>query len=482
VRKAIASKRSGARHAVPAKRLFQQANPRENSGPMNRILRILFLWVFVLLIFYAILFSVYFHACGMPVLRTKTLWAVVSMAMFFLIAALRFSIRAKFKIFLVSLAFFSLELLLQATAWLGVLPGINTKLKAPYARVYWTGEGRGNSVRNRLGWNYPKFDLRAPRRIAFIGDSQVEAVEVHRSRNQAAALHELLKKDSPEWSVLGLGSHGTCPAYSMEVLEYACRHFRPQEAIVVVSEGSDLTEALPSLNGTPPDRFIYYDLGTKSNLLLNPASAAPRVVFRQSLELSHRSVFFNLPVIVNSHCMTLQLFTSLRDTLKRRHRQNQIATQAAALADKERAEFERVGFNPVPFAVIPDEDARRAQLVLNAELARCKEICAAHEMTLRVVLLPAFPKVFYDSQRGRDWTARFGNYDYLKPEREIAAFARSNAIPVLPLGEYIRAKRLDVETVRSLYLSGGIGHLSETGHQFCAQAIYETFYRQLKVR
>lgn len=444
---------------------------------MNRFLRAVFFGIFVLMIFYVTLFAIYFHALGVSVLRTRILWAVILIAVFFLVAALRFSLRAKFKIFLVMLMFLFFELCLQALALFGVLPGINTKLKAPYARVYWTSEGRGNSVRNRLGWNYPKFDLKAPRRIAFIGDSQVEAVEVGRTRNQAALLHQLLKNDSPDWSVLGLGSHGTCPAYSIDVLDYAARHFQPQQAIVVVSQGSDLKEASPALNRTPADRFVYYDLETNSTLRISPASTAPRTAFRQSLEWSHRSILFNLPMTLNSHCMTLQLFTSLRDALQRRRVQKEIAAQVVGMADRERIEFQRVGFNPAPFALVPDEEAQRSQQVLNAQLLRCKEICAVQGMALRLVLLPAFPKGFYDSQRGTNWTAQIGSYDYLKPEREIAALARSNDIPVLPLGEYIRTKGLDVEAIRSLFLTGGIGHLSEKGHRFCAEAIHETFYR-----
>lgn len=444
---------------------------------MNRFLRAVLLTVAALLLLYLGSFAVYYHAIGVAVLRTKMLWAVAGLIGFLAVAAWRFPLRARFMIFLLLLTMLVLELALQAAGWLGVLPGVNTKLKAPYARVYWSAEGRGNSVRNREGWNYPAFDLQAPFRIAYIGDSQVEAVEVHRTRNQAALLNGLLRSQGPGRAVLGLGCHGTGPAYSLEVIEYAHRHFQPQEAIVLVSLGSDITEASPALNSAAPDRFIYYQAGPGGALQVHPASVGAREHFRQSLEWSHRSVFFNLPVILNSHCMTLQLATSLRDTFLTRRRQREIAARAAPAGDREGAEFQRLGFNPAPFAVTPDAEARAAMAVLIGQLRRAQEICQAHGMKLRLVLLPAFPKVFYDSQKGRDWRTEIGKYDYLKPERELAAFARSHAIPVLPLGEYIRAKNLEVEEIRSLYLSGGVGHLTEKGHRFCAEAVFETFYR-----
>src|SRR5437867_3952530 len=68
------------------------------------------------------------------------------------------------------------EVLLEGAGWLGLVPGVNTNQKVPFGRVYWTAEGRGNSIRNRFGWHYPEFDVQASRRVAVIGDSFVEAI------------------------------------------------------------------------------------------------------------------------------------------------------------------------------------------------------------------------------------------------------------------------------------------------------------------
>jgi hypothetical protein len=48
--------------------------------------------------------------------------------------------------------------------------------------------------------------------------------------------------------------------------------------------------------------------------------------------------------------------------------------------------------------------------------------------------------------------------------------------PHLELGALMQAKKLDVEEIRALYLSHRIGHFSETGHRFCANAIFTAFY------
>jgi hypothetical protein len=440
--------------------------PPENSTRINRLLRNVFFAAAILLVAYAALFANYLKAAGENLFHAKMIWATLAAAIFFVIAGWKFSLKTKFKIFAVLLCVLLLEILLQITAWLGVLPAVNTKLKAPFARIYWTSEGRGNGIRNRFGWYFPGFDLKAAHKIAYVGDSQVEAVEVSRTQNQAADLQKLLKAKSPDWSVLGLGTHGTCPAYSMDVLEYAWRHFRPQEAVVVVSIGSDVSEASPKLNYSTPDKFIYYDLNPDGDLVLNPASADVRAGFDRSLEFSHQPLLTMLPVILNSHCMILQMADSLRDNFYTRR---QVA-KLVARGDEEN------GFNPAPFAVNPSPDAQEAMKILLAQLAACKKICDSHGMKFKLVTVPSFPKEFYDTQHGTNWTMRIGNYDYFGPERKVVDWANENEIPIISIGHVIEQKKLSVDEIHSLYFANGTGHLTPKGHELCAEAVFEKFY------
>jgi hypothetical protein len=135
------------------------------------------------------------------------------------------------------------------------------------------------------------------------------------------------------------------------------------------------------------------------------------------------------------------------------------------------------GFNPAPFAVDRSPEAQRAMKILLAQLQQCKNVCDSHGMKFRVVTIPSFPTIFYDTQHGRDWTMHIGGNDYFGPEREIADWARANGIPVASVGEYIRQKKMDVEEIHGLSYKDGTGHLTEKGHALCAQAIYETFYK-----
>ncbi|GEM_PF-1293552 len=445
---------------------------------MNRFLQQALVAVAIVFIAFAALLARSFQFQGVPLLPSKMLWGSLLCAVFFLVAAFKLAKEWKFRIFVVLSMAVVLELALQAAAWLGVLPGVNTKMKCPYARVYWTSEGRGNSIRNRFGWHYPEFDLKATKRIAAIGDSFVEAVEVPRSRNHAYLLQERLKQISPEWAVLGLGTFGTSPANHIDVLEYAQRHFKPKEAIIYVYLGNDISENIPHVKDSASSSLIYYDLDEQNRLVPNPVSMAHRDHFKRVLELSHQPFLFSLPILFYSHCMILQSGLSLRDTLARRRL---IAARMAASAADAKApgelEFVKIGIDPEPFATNQNQAVKQAFRVVEAELEQCRQLCDGYGIRFRVVLIPAFPRIFYETQKGRDWTMKIGNYDFLGPERELREFLEAQQIPLLALGSYFQSRKLDVDEIRSLYLSDGVGHFSEKGHRFCADAVYEAFYK-----
>lgn len=443
---------------------------------MNGVFRIVFLALAVLFLLYAALFANLLHVLGGTVfsrdLNAKLFWLPLVAGVFLALAAWRFSARVNAKIFLVIFGLAVAELLLQLAAGLGVLPDVNTKLKAPFARVYWTSEGHGNDFRNRYGWHYPAFDLNAPKRVAIIGDSLVEAVEVGRNRNASADLERLLRAKSADWSVLGLGNHGTAPAHYLDVFDYAERRFSPQEVVVMISLVNDINESSPALNYLPPGHYVYYDLDADGRLVLNPASVREHARFVQSLEFSHQSFLVTLPVTLESHCMILQLADSLRDKFRRRR-----AISEMAVANPEAAKYGRIGQPLKPYDLAPGPEAQHAMSVMLAELALLKQKCDAHGVKLRLVTIPFFPPPFYATQHGAAWSLRLENkYDFLAPEKQIAAFADSQGIPFLSFADWLLAKKISAEEIHTFYFTEGSGHFTERGHAKCAEAIFETFY------
>jgi hypothetical protein len=449
---------------------------------MLRILRILFVVLAASLLAYIALFENYMRLVEGFDFQSKIVWLLAAGAVFLLVAAWRFPVRWNFLIFLLFLCVLCVEVVLQALCWMGVLPGIAAKNKAPFGRVYWTVEGCGNSIRNRYGWYYPKFDESAPFRIAYIGDSQTEGVESPPDRNQAADLNTLLKNTRPDMAVLGMGTHGTCAAFHVDVLEYAWRHFEPKEAIIEVYLGSNLAEMLPEYHLVPPTGYIYYSLDSSNHLVLNPLSAAVRERRIRLIEICHRSLLVNAPAIFDSHFMILQTLDSLREEVDRRRQQRLLATKINGLGQKAGPEYARIGFDPSLFTIPRSSGAQRALGILEAELLRCKEICDSHGMKMRLVIIPVFPRPFYETQHGTNWTLHIGNYDYLAPEQDLMDFAAANAIPVAPIGHAFKAQGLSVDEIHSLYLTDGVGHLSVKGHQRVADIVFSDFYAKPAAR
>jgi hypothetical protein len=88
-----------------------------------------------------------------------------------------------------------------------------------------------------------------------------------------------------------------------------------------------------------------------------------------------------------------------------------------------------------------------------------------------------FPLHFYASFDHGQWSFELGGLDFALPERLLTSYAAKNDIAILPLGGYMRDNGLDVETIQTLYFSGGRGHFTPAGHEFLAGAIHDAFYR-----
>ncbi len=404
-------------------------------------------------------------------LRSKTNLAMLLAAGACLMVRFLFRPGWRLKLFGTGVAVLGMELILNMAGWLGILPFVNTKERIPWGRVYWTAEGRGNSIRNRYGWHFPEFDLTKTNRVAVIGDSFVEAVEVHRTRNAAALLAVELKASQPHISVLGLGNHGMGPAHYLEILHYAHRHFQIQEAIVVLYLGNDFTDCTPPPQGRGGEESVHYALDADGRLGLSEASARALALHEMQIEAPHRPPWLFLPRLISSHSMLVQLPLSARRAGAMRRR---IVAETGHPPGTE-LDLARLGLKAAPFAVNPSPEAREGMAIMKALLERTAEYCAEKHIRLRLVTVPFFPPDFH-AQTGTNWTARLGDYDFLGPERELAAWAAARNIPLLPLGGSMKQEGVTTETIRSFYLSNGSGHFSEAGHRFAADAVQAAFF------
>ncbi len=411
------------------------------------------------------------HALGLRAWEGKSFWAFIAAGLAAAAVGGWGRPATLVKLFVVVCGCGLVEVLLQASAWLGILPAVNTKERLPWGRVYWTAEGLGNSIRNRQGWYFPEFDLSRTNRTAVIGDSFVEAVEVHRTRNLAAMLGGKLGAQEVSRTVLGLGNHGTGPAHYLEVLRYAHRRFAVQEAILVLYLGNDITDCSPRLQFHDPASFIYYTPGAAGELQLDATGEASRFRYAQTIDFSHRPSGLFLPRLAVSHCLLAQVPISVRNTLALRRKLAADLTHHAGFE----AQTSRLGLKAEPFARQPSPAAREGLEIMEALLDRAAHFAESNAISLRLVTVPFFPQDFY-ATKGTNWNGQLGAYDFLAPERQLALWASRRRLPLLALGDEMKRRQLTTEQIRTLYLSNGSGHFSEAGHRLAAEAIAGAFY------
>lgn len=425
-------------------------------------------------VFVAVLCGLTARSHAGQLMSVKTFWALLLVSAAFFAAPWVLRPRLKQNVLLLLISLLIMELFLEAVGWAGLLPGVNTKLRLPWGRVYWTSEGHGNGIRNRHGWYYPAFNLTTTNRIALIGDSFVEAVEVRRGDNMGVRLGDQLSGAWKDYSVLALGNHGTGPAHYFEVLQYAHRNFQVREAVFVLYLGNDITDCSAPLAMHPANDFFYYHLDASGPLTLTAHDESMRATYAAGLQAPHQPPWLQTPWLLTSHCMSLQIPLSIRNRMAlNRPARGKVGDSQYTPMD---ASLSRLGLKAAPFALNPDPAAKEATRILTALLQRTADYCAAHSIKLRIVTVPFFPPDFYSTQEGPAWSPRIGEYDFLKPERDIAAWASQRQVSFLPLGAWMQSQKLDVAAIRSLYFTGGSGHFSEAGHRFIAKAMAENFY------
>ena len=368
--------------------------------------------------------------------------------------------------------FIVVEALLQVTAGLGLIPNLNVGQHVPYGRVYWTKEGFSNGLMNRYGWHYPAFDLeRDSLRVAIIGDSFVEAFQVPADQNFAAILERLAGQDRAaegRLSVLALGRSGAGPAQYLELLEYAIRHFRPDEAIIAIFLGNDFQDADYRTGLYPPEDYIYY-LPSDDGLRLHPDSVAGREAYQRGLELNHRSLLANTPLILKDLLMTALIADQVRWRLRE--------LRSPAAEAERTAETDQAGLDEAVVNKDADLDPDWAEVATLALLDRCLETAGRAGIKLRLVTIPYFNPPFYEQPDQKEWSARVSGVDLLARERLLIDWAGKNGVPLLALGQRFRAGGDSLDEIKGFYLSRtGGGHFSAQGHDYLGRAIHENFY------
>lgn len=348
---------------------------------------------------------------------------------------------------------------LHGLAGAGALPFNNLSgLTVPYGSVYQASEGRGGGTTNRFGWYYPDFRLEpGSTRIILSGDTFVQALQAPMDAHMGLALERQLGAGTEVLAQGQLG-YGSTMFINPIMHNYIWKPLQPKEIVVFFHLANDFQLADHSVDPRP-------------RYMLGP-DGVPMVVeedFAYWHTLAHEVIAGHDPVnpirTVLSNSLSLQLALGALG-----------GNQPRFVPFTEQAS-EAQPFGPATplFETAPSAEARQSFALAAAQIKTFATSLADKGITLRIVTIPYVPQaVLADST----WNPAYGAYDVLAPERELEAAAKEAGVPFLAMGRYMQAGGASSAQVRELFFNGGRGHLTEQGHAFFAQAIYDCFYSQ----
>jgi hypothetical protein len=388
---------------------------------------------------------------------------------------------------------FAVELLLQALAWFGLLPG-SYKLGGDfytYERVYYNGESLRNGFANRYGWYYPDAALNDKnKRILLLGSSYLQGLQVQPEQQMSVYLARLMNQAEPdvknEVVSIGLPGFGLAPFLYEDTMREMPANLNSKEIIVFYHLGDDFQSPVESQNSI---RYTVTDAGT---VAVNPEDA------RLQHDLTHYFlrgfISFQLVGTIRSNYLTPRVIHSWLTSSTR---------DANTASVENRVEFPRkvghvtdyytitepghAGIKSTELEIIPqgnnfmfrqgsDDERQDVMLIADDILGKAQEIARANGITLRLVTVPMFPEEFYLGSASQPWEPELDEFDLLLPERELMEIANRHDIPILPMGQFMLQNGLSAEDIQALYLPNEEGSFSSKGNEYFADAIYTCFY------
>ncbi|MDP6444644.1 MAG: SGNH/GDSL hydrolase family protein [Pirellulaceae bacterium] len=319
----------------------------------------------------------------------------------------------------------------------------------------WTKEGRASFRINSAGFRDLERAEQKPDdvfRIAVLGDSFIEALQVDRGDSVCALLDDLLNSGAPlvdgkRVEVLSFGVSGYGTAQQLLTLRHHARRYQPDLVVLAFFAGNDISDNSPELANYRVKPFFRWD---GEQLVLDNSFQQDPDFIKSQQTTTHWKV-----ALINSSRL-VQLLLEMRDSRKR------AAVAPAAegptvddIAYVEPASPQWTAAWRVTEELIEQVNRETRQLPADFLLVTLSTDIQAHPLeTVR------------DERLQRIGAADFGYF-----ERRLQALADDQQIPLLQLGPVFVA-----EAARTgEFLHGfennarGVGHWNHAGHQLAAR-------------
>ncbi len=342
----------------------------------------------------------------------------------------------------------------------------------PGAQGRYHDEGDAYVEINSAGMRDREHRLRKPPgtlRIAVLGDSFAEAMQVDRDRTFWAVLEQRLKAcpalngREPEVLNFGVSGYGTAQEYI--ALRQRVRPYDPDIVVLAFFTGNDVRNNNRTLNSGAAVPYFRLDNG---RLALDDS-------FRKQLAPPDTSTMKRLLratlAPLRNHMRLLQLATHVQASL----RQRQAARDDMAANEKRAAEGGEPGIDAAVYSPPRDLNWDSAWRTTEALLAAMRDEVRGRGKQFWVVTLSTGIQVHPDVSVKHRFARNAGIKDLFYPDRRIAAFAAREDIPAITLAPAMAQWAESNKT----YLHGfanaipGFGHWNEAGNALAGRLIAE---------
>ena len=330
----------------------------------------------------------------------------------------------------------------------------------PGARGWFQIEGRSWVAVNREGMRDREHAIHKPPgtfRIAVLGDSMSEALQVPMERNFSSVLERRLQGcpalggRRPEALNFGVSGYGTAQEFIL--LRERVWKFEPDLILLAVFPGNDIRNNSPALNHE--SSVPYYRLRQGKLQLLYPPAAPPENVLRR------------LRDALLDHSRLLQAVYQIRKNLRTRGADQMVSRE------KDPEVYGEQGVDNATFAPPPDDEWRSAWQVTEMLLTKIQEEARAHGARLQITLIPSGIQDHPDRAVREAFMRRLGVNSLSYAHERLAAFARQEGIPAIPLEAPLRAYAESHHAALHGFPNSviGFGHLNETGHEAAGEIL-----------
>jgi hypothetical protein len=300
-------------------------------------------------------------------------------------------------------------------------------------------------------------------RIAVLGNSWTEALQVPLEKNYCAVLEKKLREREcfvgKRVEVLNFGVAGYSTAQELLELRQEVWKYKPDGVIVALYPARDIANNVRELNNaTDPERSPYF--------VYRGGSLVEDDSFQSLPELQLRQITLqNVSYQINRHVRVLQAIDTLQKYKKIR--------MAMAVVKDRAQEFgvDNLEYSIYAPPILPA--MQNAWKVTEGLLMALRDEAKAHNAKMWIVTLATRPQVVPDAAKRAELMRQLGVSDLFYADKRISEFGEREGIEVTNLAPSMSA----YAQANQIYLNGfnsrnlGAGHWNETGHRLAGEAI-----------